>query len=67
MLVLQTVGGSEWRVGLRNGLGWRENLRMVVGVMGLATEARIALLVTRFFGVDAVRGIFAFGDEWREL
>lgn len=40
---------------------------MVVGVMGLAMEAGIARCVARFFGVDAVNGIFAFGDEWNEL
>ena len=35
--------------------------------MGLAMEAGIARCVARFFGVDAVNGIFAFGDEWNEL
>lgn len=39
---------------------------MVVGVMDLATEAGIPCRVARFFGVDPVRVIFAFGDEWSE-
>lgn len=39
---------------------------MVVGVMDLATEAGIACRVARFFSVDPVRVIFAFGDEWSE-